>query len=343
MYNYFFNNTIYQHVVALSDQFNEMSIINYDKNGKAIGWKPVPLTLATKEKIIAELQADPGSPDINPPNFLPRMSLTWNGIARNQERQRGNFEKRRILVEYVQNTLTGEKEDAAINDIQTVPYDLNFEMSIWTKYMTDMAQILENILPFFNPEAHVSLFERGIGIERKVKVTLESVSPNFVTDISEPDRRILQCNLQFKMECNFYKPQLPISKPIKRVSARIGIDRTPAHATEPIVEGETVNTFLLPSLSGNDLSYFDMNKKMWGCVQSFDGIESTYMGWEHHNKLDPDNPVPPTPAGTINPNEIIYPDPPGSLYNIPQKEIDNGIKWGPPQDNTVQSPPPQAT
>jgi hypothetical protein len=332
MYNYFFNNVIYQHVVALSDQFNEMSIINYDKDGKAIGWKPVPLTLAPKEKIIAELQADPTSPDSTPPNYLPRMSLIWNGIARNQERQRGKFEKRRILVEYVQNSDTGTQDAAALNDVQTVPYDLNFELTVWTKYMTDMAQILENILPFFNPEAHVSLFERGIGSERKVKVTLESVSPNFVTDITEPERRVLQCNLLFKMECNFYQPQLPISKPIKRVTTRMGIDRTPSNASEPIVEGETVNTFLLPAMTGSDLSYLDMDKKTWWCVQSFDGIESEYMGWEHHNDLDPANPVPPTPPGTINPNEIVYPDPPGTLYNIPQEEIDRGTEWGPPQD-----------
>lgn len=319
----FFSNVIYQHVVALSDVFNEMSIINYDKDGKAIGWKPVPLTLAPKEKVIAELQADPSSPDSTPPNFLPRMSLIWNGISRNQERQRGKYEKRRILVEYMEDPETGEQEEAAIRDVQTVPYDLTFELTVWTKYMTDMAQILENILPFFNPEAHVSLYERGIGSERKVKVTLESTSPNFVTDISEPERRILQCNLQFRMECNFYTPQLPISKMIKRVTTRMGIDSTKNGASEPTVEGETVNTFLLESVTGCN-SFLDMDPKIWGCVVSFDDIESDYMGWEHHNDLDPQNKVPPTPSTIVNPNEIVYPNPPGYLYNIPNDDLTRG-------------------
>lgn len=330
MYNYYFNNVLFQYVTAVADIFNEMSIINYDKDGKAIGWKPVPLTLAPKEKVIAELQADPSSPDTTPPNYLPRMSLVWTGIARNSERQRGKFEKRRILVEYVDNN--GEEEPISVRDVQTVPYDMKLELCIWTKYMGDMSQILENILPFFNPEAHISVFERGVGTERNAKITLDSVSPNFVTDISEPDRRVLQCNLNFTVECNFYQPQLPISKPIKRVTTRIGIDRTPSNASEPLVEGETVNTFLLPTVTGGDLSYLDMDKKTWWCVQSFDGIESTYMGWEHHNAFEPDNEVPPTPPGTINPNEIVYPDPPGTLYNIPQEEIDRGTEWGPPQE-----------
>jgi hypothetical protein len=306
-----------------------MSVINYDKDGKAIGWKPVPLTLAPKEKVIAELQADPSTPDQVPPNYLPRMSLIWNGLARNTERQRGKFEKRRILVDYMEDATTGEKNASVVRDVQTVPYDLTFEMSIWCKYMTDLTQILENIVPFFNPEAHVSLFERGVGTERNVKVILESISPNFVTDISEPERRVLQCNLTFRMECNFYTPELPISKPIKRVSTRIGIDTTKKNATIPTSEGETVVDFLLPPLSGSNLNYLDMDKKLWWCVQSFDNAESDYMAWQYHNKAYPQNPVPPTPSGTPNPNEIVYPDPPGALYNIPQAEIDRGHAWGP--------------
>jgi len=292
MYNYYFNNVLFQYVTAVSDIFNEMSIINYNKEGKAIGWKPVPLTLAPKEKIIAELQADPTTPDTTPPNYLPRMSLVWNGIARNAERQRGKFEKRRILVEYVNEG--GVEEPVAIRDVQTVPYDMKLELCIWTKYMTDMAQILENILPFFNPEAHISVYERGVGSERNAKITLDSVSPNFVTDISEPDRRVLQCNLNFTVECNFYLPQLPISKPIKRITVPIGIDRTPSHPKEPIVDGETLITFSVPP-SGNDMSYLDMDRSLWWCVNEFDSNMSQYMGWTYHNKLDPQNPLPPSP------------------------------------------------
>ena len=329
MYNYYYNRTLWESISAFADMFNDMSIINYDKDGKAIGWKPVPVTLGPKEKVIAELQGDPATPDSTPPNYLPRISIIWNGISRDTERQRGKYEKRRILVEYVADPVTGADEPAAIRDVNTVPYIINIEMSIWTRYMGDMAQILENILPFFNPEATVSLYERGIGTEREAKVTLESVSPNFVTDISEPERRILQCNLSFKMECNFYLPQLPISKPIKRVTTRMGIDSTKTGAQQPTVEGETLNTFLLPSMSGENLSYLDMDKKTWSCVTAFDTLEADYMGWAHHNQLDPENPVPPMPETIVNPNEIVYPNPPGSLYNIPQEDIDRGILYGP--------------
>jgi hypothetical protein len=317
VYNYFYNKVIWTHVAAFADIFNEMSVVNYDRDGKAIGWKPVPVTLAPKEKVVAELIADPSTPDKTPPNFLPRISIVWNGITRNVERQRGQLEKRRITVDY-----TDLENPQAIMDIQTVPYDMNFELTIWTKYMDDMAQILENILPFFNPEAPVSLYERGIGIERQVKVSLESVAPNFVVELADPDRRVLQCNLGFKMECNFYKPQLPIGKPIKRVTMRMGADVSKRNPVDPNIEGAEISSFLLPSVSGS-MDYLDMDKKIWSYKLEFDSNMEEYMGWEHHDNLDPNNPltgVNPDPTNPNNQPQDSY------LYGVPPEEIEKGIE-----------------
>jgi hypothetical protein len=316
VYSYFFNNVILTHVTSFADIFNEMSVINYDKDGKAIGWKPVPVTLAPKEKVVSELMADPSTPDKNPPNYLPRMSITWNGISRNQERQRGQLEKRRVLVDY-----ESQEDPYIIMDMQTVPYDLNIELTLWTKYMSDMAQLLENILPFFNPEAPVSLYERGVGSERQVKVVLESVTPNFVVELSDPDRRVLQCNLGFRMECNFYKPQLPISKPIKRISTRIGMDITKRGAPEPTVEGSEVSVVSLPDVSGSS-NYLDMDAKIWSYKVQFDNNMNEYMGWQYRDGLSSNQPVTGKNPNPQNPNEIQQPN---YLYGIPDADIQRGL------------------
>ncbi len=316
MYNYFYNKVIWTHVAAFADVFNEMSIVNYDKDGKAIGWKHVPVTLAPKEKVVAELLADPSTPDKTPPNYLPRISIVWNGLARNQERQRGQLEKRRVLVDY-----EDPEHPQAILDMQTVPYDLNFELTIWVKYMDDLAQILENILPFFNPEAPVSLYERGMGTERQVKVTLESVAPNFVVELSDPDRRVLQCNLGFKMECNFYRPQLPIGKPIKRMTIRTGADISKRNPSDPNVDGTEVSVFTLPSVSGSS-NYLDMDQKIWSYKVQFDSNMESYMGWQYHDELDPSNPLTGTNPNPTNPNEVTQDS---YLYNVPDKDVQDGL------------------
>lgn len=364
MKNYFYNRVIWTHLSAFSDIFNDMSVLAYDNStGKAIGWKPVPVTIGPKEKVVAALIADdPDNPEsvYAPDNYLPRISISWNGISRDTERQRGQLDKRRLFVEYLQSDEARawcDEQKAANNglpapegtevlydpnsvspipvarvDTQTVPYILNIEMIIWTKYMDDMAQLLENILPFFNPDAPVSLCERGIGTERIVKVTLDSVSPNFVVELSNTDRRVLQVTLGFQMEVNFYKPEEPISKPIKRVTVRMGTDSTVGNKInitgidkKPTASaaGETVNVVALPCLSGS-CDYLDLDNRIASIINAFDDNTSRYMAETYHSQLDPAIQTVPSDEPYNNPNLDDTDDTYYGLYG-PQMDMALGL------------------
>jgi len=195
-----------------------MQVYVYDVDGSAIGEKTIPVHLAPKEKVVAALQKGNWDTDgsIVFENYLPSISVVWNGITLDRERMRGQRDARRLYVE-----LDCEEEpcnsEIIHTDFQTVPYKLSFEVTLWAKYMDDMAQMLENILPFFHPEAYTSFYEKGIQSERKIKIELENTNLNFVYELNQPDRRVLQSNLTFNVECNFYKPENPITKPIKRI------------------------------------------------------------------------------------------------------------------------------
>lgn len=272
MLNYFYNKVIWTHIAAFADIFNEMSVIVYDKDGKAIGWKPVPVILATKEKVVSQLISQHKNGDEYMQNYLPLISINWKGISRNAERQRGLREKRRLLVDY-----EDPNNPKAITDMQTIPYDLDFDLVIWSKYMDDAAQLLENILPFFNPEAPVSLYERGIGTERQVKVTLESVSTNIATDIAEPERRVIQITLSFKMECNFYRPQNESpTKPIKRITVYLGNENTNVKG-DNVYDGTVVNTFIPPNVTGGPENFLDFDKEILHYKKQFDDEEIEYF------------------------------------------------------------------
>ena len=46
-----------------------------------------------------------------------------------------------------------DKDDNKIKETyMPVPYNMNFELSIYTKINDDMLQIIEQILPYFQPE-----------------------------------------------------------------------------------------------------------------------------------------------------------------------------------------------
>jgi hypothetical protein len=108
-----------------------------------------------------------------------------------------------------------------------------------------MNQLLENILPFFHPDIHVSIYERTAGIERKLQVRLESTTLNNVVDLQETDRRILQSVLSFTIETNLYTP-LTIQGSVEKVNVRIA----DASASNPNYWGGDVLYSTVRGISG---------------------------------------------------------------------------------------------
>lgn len=189
-----------------------MSVRVYDKDGNIVGVKPVPMTIAAKEKIASILlKTDINDVDPQVDNYLPRISVNKVGITWVPERMRGKFEKRLVNIEYLDAT-TGTRREMQ-TDVQPVPFDLAFEVILWAKYDVDMTQLIENILPFFAPEMYVSVKERNFGIERKYKVTHNSTTFNNTIELKEEDRRVLLTNMSFTMQTVLYYP-MNLSKEI---------------------------------------------------------------------------------------------------------------------------------
>lgn len=262
MKSHFYHHTFWKHFSAFADIFNDMSVFVYNKERTAaIGKKNVPVIIAPKEKVISNLLVNGlDKPQSN--NQLPKISVFWNSIEPDLEnRARGLKSDRRLLIETTVDEDGKTKKREVYSDLQTVPYKMGIELVIWTKYQDEAVQLLENILPFFNPELPISIYERAVGIERKCSVKLISVAPNFVGDLNEPDRRIVQYNLSFVMECNLYRP-LAISGDIQKVSITV------ASATNPhTFSGDVIYTTTL-GISGEIL-----DDGIRQCIIGFDSLE----------------------------------------------------------------------
>ena len=264
MKNHFYHHTIWKHVAAFADIFNDMEVYVYDKDRKtAVGKKKVPVILAPKEKVISVLSVIDGTPKPEIDNHLPKVSIIWQGLTWDQQRQTGVKHKRDLGIEYRDGD--GQKS-TKLTDRQTIPYTLEFQVTIWTVYLDEAVQLLENILPFFHPDIHISLYERAIGIERKSKVELQSVTPNFVYELNEPDRRIIQFDLDFTMECNLYRP-IEVDGVIEQ--AFIGLAAVDARSPNKN-EGDVIYT----TTSGISGQLTDENIRQ--AIVGFDEIDSLY-------------------------------------------------------------------
>jgi hypothetical protein len=73
--------------------------------------------------------------------------------------------------------------------------------------MSDNSQILENILPAFNPALHLRVKEFSfLNIERNMKVQLGDVSYDYPQEMSEEDSRYINSTMTFTVDGYMYRP-----------------------------------------------------------------------------------------------------------------------------------------
>ena len=88
-----------------------------------------------------------------------------------------------------------------------VPYNFDIELSIMVKNSDDGAQILEQILPYFTPEYHVTLNEMAtLGVKRDIPIVMNSLSTEDTYEGDFITRRALIHTLGFTVQGYVYGP-----------------------------------------------------------------------------------------------------------------------------------------
>jgi len=212
MFEYFYNEIMRKTIIAFGSLFNGITINHTNSDDSVVSTTKVPLAYGPTQKFLARLEQ---VPDLNKPVqiTLPRMSFELNGI---------NYDPSRKTTT-TQTFLKGLKSDkkSLTKTYLPVPYNLEFELSIFTKLNDDMLQIVEQILPYFQPAYTVSVdLVETIGEKRDIPVVLNSIttSDDYESDFST--RRALIYTMRFTAKTYIFGPtDTTISKDvIKKVS-----------------------------------------------------------------------------------------------------------------------------
>jgi hypothetical protein len=196
----FYYRTIRRNVIAFGSIFNNIEMIKYAANTTTeISRINVPLTYAGKEDFLTRLL---GNQDLHKPTqiLLPRMSFEMTNIA---------YDPTRKLSSYLSSSsgISGSST-AANKQYQGVPYNLDFELNLYVRNVEDGTQIIEQILPFFNPDYTISMsFVDEMNITRDVPIILEDIKyePSYQGP-AETTVRTLIWTLTFKMKTYFFGP-----------------------------------------------------------------------------------------------------------------------------------------
>ncbi len=185
-------------ITAFGVLFNGIQIDRKDENEEVSQTLRIPLMYGPRQKFIAKIQANPQSYEQDFQVNLPRMSFEIMNIYYDASRK----------ISPVQSTRTIDTvENKIYAQYAPTPYNLDVRLSIYSKNQDDALQIVEQILPFFNPDYNLNLKALAeLDFENDMQIVLNEVSfdDNYEGPLNEA--RMIIWSLSFTMKINLFGP-----------------------------------------------------------------------------------------------------------------------------------------
>ncbi len=193
---YFYHEVIRKTVISFGTLFNQIYIRHQDAQSKDISEMKVPLAYGPRQKFLARLEEQP---DLNRAVqiTLPRMSFEMNSIQYDPTRK----------VSVTQTFKAIDDNNRVKKVYMPVPYNIGFELNIMTKLNDDALQIIEQILPYFQPSFNVTVeLVDSIGEKRDIPVILENIDFQDDYEGDYATRRALIYTLRFTAKTYLFGP-----------------------------------------------------------------------------------------------------------------------------------------
>ena len=208
MFEYFYNEILRRTIISFGTLFNSISIKQTGGETDASIIR-VPLAYGPTQKFLARLTQ---SPDLNKATSLslPRMSFEFTGLTYDPGRKVTTTQK--IVVQNPDSDTPDEKKS-----YMPVPYNMQFELAIMTKLNDDALQIVEQILPYFQPSYNLTVNLVGsINEKRDIPIILENVTMQDDYEGDFESRRVLLYTLRFTAKTYLFGPVSSATKDIIR-------------------------------------------------------------------------------------------------------------------------------
>lgn len=190
----FYWSTMRKAITAFGSLFTEIYVDRRNENTGIVEQTiKVPLAYSPRQKSIATIEATPESYEQEFQVILPRMGFEITGLQYDATRQ----------ISATQYTRVGS--GAKLNS--PVPYNINIKLSAYTRNQDDGLQIMEQILPFFNPDYCVNKNSiPDLNLEEDIPIILTNVNFTDLYDGAYTERRMIIWELDFHLKLNFFGP-----------------------------------------------------------------------------------------------------------------------------------------
>ena len=194
----FYHETIRKVIVAFGTMFNNISIVRKDNSGAIVQSMKVPLAYGPRQKFLTRLRDDPDLAK-QVAVTLPRIGFEIQNLTYDPSRKLNRVQKFKKIK--------GSDSKRLDSQYMPVPYNLGIELYVLSKSSDDALQIVEQILPYFQPDYSITIHDMpDMSIKRDVPIILESI--NYTDDYQGEfeSRRAIIYTLGFTAKFYLYGP-----------------------------------------------------------------------------------------------------------------------------------------
>jgi len=192
---YFYHEILRKTVIGFGTLFNNINIRHKDASGTNFSVMKVPLAYGPMQKFLARIQQQPDL-EREIAITLPRLSFEMQGLQYDPTRKTG-----------IAQTFLAKGGTTAKKVYMPVPYNVAFELSIMSKLSDDALQILEQIIPYFQPSFNITInLIDSIGEKKDIPIVLESINYSDQYEGSFETRRTIVYTLGFTAKTYLFGP-----------------------------------------------------------------------------------------------------------------------------------------
>lgn len=195
---YYYHEIIRKTIIAFGTLFNNIDIKHKLQNDADYSIIKVPIVYGPVEKFLARIEQ---KPDLRKrvAITLPRMSFELKSIQYDNSRKVSTMQTFKA-------TNTADKK--IINKLfMPVPYNLGIELSLMSQYNDDSLQIIEQILPFFQPSFNLTIdLVSSIGEKRDIPMILENINFTDNYESGYEEKRVIVHTLNFTAKTFLFGP-----------------------------------------------------------------------------------------------------------------------------------------
>lgn len=195
---YYYHEIVKKTIIAFGTLFNNINIKHEKQDGSDYSFIKVPIAYGPVEKFLARLEQ---KPDLRKrvSITLPRLAFEMTNIQYDASRKLSTLQTFKAL---------NSSDNKVVNKVyMPVPYNIGIQLSIMTQYNDDALQIVEQILPYFQPSFNLTIdLIASIGEKRDVPIILESIDFKDNYESSFDEKRIIIYNLNFTTKTYLFGP-----------------------------------------------------------------------------------------------------------------------------------------